>query len=98
MSVGLHVYISDTQPSHVRRKWGAVGSGHARQVVARDTTAQGLLVHQNMGLHAVRQTHAEMVKEAKPQKHTYICSEERTVVHHAVLMQREVRAPQTSAH
>jgi len=41
-----------------------------------------LLVRQSRGL---RQTHAEVVKEVKPQKHTYICSEERTVVRCAVL-------------
>jgi len=80
-----------------QHKWGAVGSGHARQVVARDTTARGLLVHQNMRLRAVRQTRAEMVKEVRPQNHTYVCSEERTVVHRTELTQWEVRAPQTSA-
>jgi len=26
-------------------------------------------------------------------KHTYVCSEQRAVVHHAVLMQTEVRTP-----
>ena len=32
----------------------------------------------------------DMVKEARPQKHTYVCSEERTVVLHVVLMRTEV--------
>jgi len=31
-----------------------------------------------MGLHTVCQTHANVVKEVTPQKHTYVCSEERT--------------------
>jgi len=49
-------------------------------------------VHQSMGLRMVCQTHADVVKEARPQKHTYICNEERIVVCHAVLMRMEVRA------
>jgi len=65
-----------------------------RQVLARDATARGVSEH---GLRVVRWTHADVVKEARPQKHTYVCSEERTVVCHTVLMQTEVRAPQTSA-
>ena len=51
-------------------KRGAVGSGHARLVLARDATAWGLLVHQGMGLHAVHQTHTDVVKEARLQRHT----------------------------
>jgi len=38
-----------------------------------------------------------VVNEVKPQKHTYVCSEERAVVSHAVLTGVEVRAPLTSA-
>jgi len=50
-----------------------------------------LLVCQCRGLN---QTRADVVKEMRPQN---VCSEERTVVHHAVLMRTEVRAPPTSA-
>ena len=71
---------------------GALGSGHMRLVLARDTTTQRLFVHQSRGLRAVCQTHADIVKEARPQKHTYICNEERIVVCHAVLTRMEVRA------
>jgi len=61
--------------------------GHARLVLARDATMQGLLVCQSRGLHAVCQTHSDVVKEARPQRHTYmyVCSEMRTVIHRAVL-------------
>ena len=52
------------------------------------------LVRQSRGLCP---THTDMVKEVRPQKHNYICSEERTVVHHAVLTQTEVGAPPISA-
>ena len=37
----------------------------------------GVLVRQSRGLH---QTHADMVKEVRPQKHNYVSSKERTVV------------------
>jgi len=43
------------------------------------------------------QTHTDVVNEVKPQKHTYVCSEERAVVNRAVLTGVEVRAPLTSA-
>ena len=62
-------------------------------MLARDATAQGLLVLVSMGLRTVRWTHADMVKDATPQKHSYVCSEERTLVHRPVLTQTEVRAP-----
>ena len=52
-------------------------------------TRQKLLACQSRGLHW---THADMVKEERSLRHTYVCSEERTVVHHAVLTQMEVRA------
>ena len=65
-----------------------------RQVLARDATARDVSEH---GLHVVCWTDADVVKEARPQKHTYVCSEERTAVCHTVVMRTEVRAPQTSA-
>ena len=64
---------------------GALGSGHMRLVLARDVITRRLLVHQSKGLRAVCRTHADVVKEVRPQKHTYICNEERIVVCHAVL-------------
>jgi len=36
------------------------------------------------------------VKEMRPQKHTSVCSEGRTVVGHTVLMQIEVTVPPTA--
>jgi len=45
-----------------------------------------LLVHQNRKLHW---TYADLVKEVRSLKHTYICNEERVVV---ALMQMEVGA------
>ena len=50
-----------------------------------------------MGLRTICWTRADVVKEATPQKHTYVCTEERTVVCRPVLTPTEVRAPQTSA-
>ena len=41
---------------------------------------------QSTGLRKVRRTCADVVKEATPQKHTYFCSEERTVVRRPVLL------------
>ena len=41
---------------------------------------------QSTGLRTVRRTCADVVKEATPQKHTYVCSEERTVVCRPVLL------------
>lgn len=38
-----------------------------------------------------------MAKEVRSLKHTYVCSEKKTVVHCALLMQMEMRAPWTSA-
>jgi len=61
-------------------------------VLARDAITRELLVHQSRGLCTVCRTHADVVKEARPQKHTYICNEERIVVCHTVLMRTEVRA------
>jgi len=58
------------QQSCSRHKQGAVGSGHMRLVLARDATTQGLLVRQSMELHAVCWAHADVVKEARPLKHT----------------------------
>ena len=55
-----------------RHKQGAVGSGQARLVLTRDATAWGLLVHRGMGLHAVHQTHADVVREGKTSK-AYLC-------------------------
>jgi len=52
------------------------------------------LEHRSRGL---CQTHTDVVNKVKPQKHTYVCSEERTVVSRAVLTWAEVRAPLTSA-
>jgi len=57
-------------------KQGTVGYGHTRLVLARDTTTQGLLVSQSMGLRMLRQTHTDVVKETTPQKHTYVSSGE----------------------
>jgi len=43
-------------------------------------------------------THADVVKEASPLKNTYVCSEERTVMHLTVLMcKQKGRAQWTSA-
>jgi len=50
-----------------------------------------LLVCQSMGL---RWTHADVVKEVRPLKHTYVCSEERPVVCSALLTRTEVRRAQ----
>ena len=61
-----------------------------RQVLARDATARDVSEH---GLHVVCWTDADVVKEARPQKHTYVCSEERALVHHPVLTRTEARAP-----
>ena len=52
-----------------------------------------LLVCQSRGLH---QTHADVVKEVRPQKHACVCSEGRTVMCLTVLMQIEVRTPPTT--
>ena len=49
-----------------------------------------------MGLCVIHWTQADVVKEVRPQKHTYVYSEERTVVCCTLLMQTEERAPQTS--
>jgi len=68
--------------------WDAVQSDHMRLVLTKDTTAQGCWYIQNRRLH---QTHADMVKEVRPQKHNYVCSKERTVVRRAVLTRTEVR-------
>ena len=78
-----------------RRNRGAVQFDHVRLVLTRDTTAQGGWC---IGV-GVCQTLADMVKEMRPQKHTYlyVCSEERTLVHRAVLTWMEVRAPLTSS-
>jgi len=45
----------------------------------------------------VRQDHADVVKEVRPQKHNCVCSKERTIMHCAVLARVEVRAHPTSA-
>ena len=71
----------------LRSVWPRETSAHQRHYRTR------LLVCQSRGL---CQTHADMVKEVRPQMHNYVCSEERTVVCHAVLTQTEVRAPLTS--
>ena len=71
----------------------AVRCNHARLVLTRHYHTK-LLVHQSRGL---RQTCTDVVKEVRPQKHIYVCSEERTVIHRAVLTQTEVRAPPTSS-
>jgi len=55
-------------------------------------------VHQGRGL---CQTHVDMAKEVRPQKHTvymYVCSKERIVVRHAVLTSTEVRVSCWTAH
>ena len=62
-------------------------------MLARDATAQGLLVLESMGVRTVRRTQADVVKDATLQKHTYVCSEERALVHHPVLTRTEARAP-----
>jgi len=62
-------------------------------VLARDAIAQGLLVLESMGVRTVHWTQADVVKDATPQKHTYVCSEERTLVHCPVLIRTEARAP-----
>jgi len=51
-----------------------------------------LLVHQSRGLH---QTHTDMVSSLK---HTYVCSEERAVVHRTVLTHMEVGARCQTTH
>ena len=51
-------------------------------------------MRQSRGQH---QTHADVVKEVRSQKHNYVCSEERTLVHRGVLTRMELRAPPTSA-
>ena len=58
---------------------------------------QGLLVHQSRGLGAVCQTHSDVVKEARPQRHTYVCSEERTVMSHAVKCKQRIELVRPSA-
>jgi len=58
----------------------AVRCDHLRLVLARDTSYRTR--HQSRGL---RQTHADMVKEVRRQKHNNVCSKERTVMRRAVL-------------
>jgi len=68
---------------------GAVRSDHASLVLTRDPTrTQGCWCVRVWG--RVRQTHADVVEEVRSRKHNYVCSEERTVVHCAVLTQMEV--------
>ena len=75
-------------------KW--TQSGHSSVWPCKTSVSQRhwLLVQQSRGL---RHTHADMVKKVRPQKLTYVRSEERTVVRCAVLTQTEVRALPTSA-
>ena len=68
--------------------WPHKTSAHQRRYHMRAVGASGY------GAYTVRRTHADVVKEVRPQKHTYVCSEERSsVVHCALLMQMEVRDP-----
>ena len=72
--------------------WLHETSAHQRHYHTR------MLVHQGRGL---GQTHVDVVKEVRPQKHTvymYVCLQQREIfVRHTVLTRMEVRAPQTSA-
>ena len=70
----------------------AVRSDHARLVLARDTS-----YHTRRQSRGPRQTHTDVVKEVRRQKHNYVYSKERTVVRRAVLTQIEERAPSISA-
>jgi len=42
-----------------------------------------------MNAHQLRQTHNDVVKEVRPQKHNYVCSDEKTVMRRAVLTRSE---------
>jgi len=71
----------------------AVWSDHMRLVLARDTTTQWCWCVRVGGCTRLAQTWWRRWD----QKHNYVCNEERTVVHRAVLTWMEVRAPSTSA-
>ena len=94
--LGGQDYSSDTWPSYllyfvlcVTHSRSSSWSRRSRGAVWSDhTTAQGCW--------CVR-VGANVVKEVRPQKHNYVCSEDRTVVCCTVLTQTEVRAPPTSA-
>jgi len=64
-------------------------SDHARLVFTRDTTAQGCWCVRVRGCACAMQTHADVVKEVRPQKHNYVCRDERTVMRRVVLTRTE---------
>ena len=70
--------------------WPHKTSAHQRRYHMRAVGASGY------GAYTVRRTHADVVKEVRPQKHTCVCSEGRTVMCLTVLMQIEVRTPPTT--
>ena len=73
-----------TQSGSSKLKW--TQSGHSL-VWPRETCARQRLYRTRLLVCQSRvcQTHTEMMKEVRPQKHSYVCNGERTVVHHEEL-------------